>query len=1233
MQQPSAPSSTPSPSGYTLGIDIGTASVAVAAAVNGEVKALDGLIFGDASHPKTFKPNHLERKDTIRRREQARRRQGRWRRLALAFDVLAGKDILPDGSPSPVLESNAWALRSKAVIAPLTNDELLAVLYHISKHRGFVGRQGDEDEKEGKRIRAGIERAEQIIAEQQRKHPGSPMTFGRAMFLQFQATRPAWRKRVHTFVVVKAGKAAAEGTPDAASDKRMTYVRRARIEKEVDAILAVQRQWHPWLDDPIPRERFDAVARAIIRREDATVDDMALVGWHYVDAGRGKAPNPLPATWAELLRGIVFSNRPRKPHLHNIGGCDYYPEDRRVSAAHPLAERYRLLELVANQRWIDDGGAKVPLSPEEQAALLAVLRDGKVGKDGFVSWVTIREALAKVSPANAGWRLAHQTEKAKNGLKGEITRRVWAKRGLLAAWDALDAEAQGAVIEVLADHLVSAEAVMESEAERAALRDVTLALPGGAAAWAFIEGMIATGSLALPEALGLPKKRVSLGKTALKRLCEMIEQGVREMIEQGVRPKDAQDILAEEVGKDMRKQVARFHGRADDADVSMLDVLDYLRERQRLPQHVWRPLFCALRRVEATAKRMGGPPEAVRFEMMRELGMGEKKRSEIVREQVANEKDRAAAIAEIERVLGRPATGQDVLRFRLWRAQRHICPYTGRTMGLAEALNAEIEHIRLDSQGGSNKLGNLLLVAPEANRARGAHPSPLLAMRAGALDRATVEQACLRIARAIKPDIASIEDLLALASEDDQQRKASRKRGKDSTKAEAGGKEGRGKGKDDPGKKDNAAGLHSMLRKLARVLTWDGTLPQAKAGEDSDTAMLRRFASTGHQARLLRQIMAAVWPDVTDVLCVRGEITARLRREKGLERVLLDVRRQEGLRVDPDPLPADWERLDSRERDRIALARFDKRRDHRHHLLDAMVLATTQRGEYMEAVRRRNGEGNPASRYAPQPGQAHPLAAQARHWIAGYVMWHKPDRLPGGSWRAENQPDPADGTPVIIEKSFVRKVLRDGKVGIAQHVQRWAQPPSDVYACLAVWPAKKSRSGFRAGVARLVRIGEFNKPMVDRSTGQPKPGGLTYGAWLRKMQARGKVRLYFKGDLLGVPGEDGQAASCWRVTEFNAKAKNVKVVAMPANQSGESSSKTPSIPRHMPADTPVKKLEFLRWRRLTTPDRLAAWAREQREAERLAAERRRAFDQSSAPTQPVAPMPASADQLDLFAGM
>lgn len=1231
MQQPSAPSSTPSPSGYTLGIDIGTASVAVAAAVNGEVKAVDGLIFGDASHPQTFKPNHLERKDTIRQREQAQRRQGRLRRLVLAFDVLAGKDILPDGSPSPVLESsNAWALRNKAVIAPLTNDELLAVLHHISKHRGFVGRQGDEDEKEGKRIRAGIERAEQIIADQRRKHPGSPMTFGRAMSLHFnsQAPRLAWRKRVHTFVAVKAGKVDAKGTPDAASDKRMTYVRRKRIEEEVDEILAVQRQWHPWLDAPIPRERFDAAARAIIRREDATAADLTLVGWHYVDAGRGKAPNPLPATWAELLRGIVFSNRPRKPHLHNIGGCDYYPEERRVSAAHPLAERYRLLELVANQRWIDDGGAKVPLSPEEQAALLAVLRDGKVGKDGFVSWTTIREALAKVSPANAGWRLAHQTEKAKNGLKGEVTRRVWAKRGLLAAWDALDAEAQGAVIEVLADHLVSAEAVMESEAERAILRDVTLALPGGAAAWAFIEGMIATGSLALPEALGLPKKRVSLGKTAITRLCAMIEQGVR--------PKDAQDILAEEVGKDMRKQVARFHGRAADADVSMLDVLDYLRERQRLPQHVWRPLFCALRRVEATAKRMGGSPEAVRFEMMRELGMGEKKRSEIVREQNANEKDRAAAQAEIERVLGRPATGQDVLRFRLWRAQRGICPYTGRTMGLAEALSAEIEHIRLDSQGGSNKLWNLLLVAPEANRARGAYPSPLLAMQAGALDRATVEPACLRIAQAIKPDIASIEDLLALVSEDDRQRKASgkrgsRKRGEDAPKAKAGGKEGRGKDKDDPGKKDKAAGLHSMLRKLARVLTWDGTLPQARAGEDADAAMLRRFASTGHQARLLRQILAAVWPGVTDVLCVRGEITARLRREKGLERVLLDLRREEKLPVDPDPEPEGWDQLDARERDRITLARFDKRCDHRHHLLDAMVLATTGHAEYQNAVRAMRGNGNPASHHAIKNRcDAHPLAEQARHWIAGRVMWQKPDRLPAGKWRADTQPKKADGSRAIIKKSFSRKVLRDGKEGIARHVQRWNQPSSDVYACIAVWPAKKSESGARACVARLIRIAEFNKPMVDRSTGQPKPGGLTYGAWLRKMQARGKVRLYFKGDLLGVPGEAGQAASCWRVREIKAEATNVKVVAVPANQAGTSHTQKPSIPRHIPDGAKVK---FMRWRRLTTPDRLAAWVREQREAERLASERRRAFDQSSEPTQPVAPMPASADQLDLFAGM
>lgn len=1212
MQQPSAPSSTPSPSGYTLGIDIGTASVAVAAAVNGEVKAVDGLIFGDASHPRTMEPNYKAHRRKLRMSAQQDRAKGRLRRLAIAANILRESLGIGSGSEARQAAGVAWAYRSHAPVGRVGVEELLAILFHVAKHRGFAGRgEDDEDEDdpdEGKKIREGIERAEQIIAEQQAIH-GDPMTFGRAMFLHFHPPGKS-PKRIQTY----ARENKATGVVS-----RMTYVRRKRIEEEVDAILAAQRQWHPWLDDPIPRERFDAAARAIIRREDATADDMALVGWHYVDAGRGKAPNPLPATWAELLRGIVFSNRPRKPHLHNIGGCDYYPEERRVSAAHPLAERYRLLELVANQRWIDDGGAKVPLSPEEQAALLAVLRDGKVGKDGFVSWATIREALAKVSPANAGWRLAHQTEKAKNGLKGEVTRRVWAKHGLLDAWDALDADAQGAVIEVLADHLVSAEAVMESEAERAALRDVTLALPGGAAAWAFIEGMIATGSLALPEKLGLPKKRVSLGKTAITRLCAMIEQGDR--------PKDAQDKLAEDVGKDIRKQVARFHGRADDAPVSQMDVLTYLRTRQRLPQQVWRPLMYALRRIEAVTKRMGGPPTAVRFEMMRELGMGEKKRAEIVREQNANEKDRAAAQAEIEQALGRPATGRDVLRFRLWRAQRHICPYTGRTMGLAEALNAEIEHIRLDSQGGSNKLGNLLLVAPEANQARGAHPSPLLAMRAGALDRATVEQACLRIAQAIKPDIASIEDLLALASEDAQAGKKKSRKKKVEEKPEATDEvEDRRKGKDGKeGDKDKGPGLHWMLRKLARVLTWDGTLPQAKAGEDSDAAMredsdaamLRRFASTGHQARLLRQIMAAVWPDVTDVLCVRGEITARLRREKGLERVLLDVRRQEGLPVDPMPLPPGWSLLDARERDRIALARFDKRCDHRHHLLDAMVLATTQRGEYQEAVRRRNGEGNPASRYAPQPGQAHPLAAQARRWIDGWVMWHVPELHPNGPWFTENpptknglvknnsfgkKPKPTDAKKRAYRKSEYHQktitnwfITKDRSGKEHRHARL-----EDGYACLACWPD---------GRYEVVTNYRFNV--------RPADGGATYGERLRRQAARGEVHLFFRFGMVFVRSVENPGF--YVVKSFAPSQENIKLRR--ANQAAVDfeidikMTMAGVLLRQVPGSGALLSMA-------------SAWRREQQERDRALAA---SACEQAMPS--VIPMPASADQLDLFAGM
>ncbi len=121
---------------YTLGLDIGTGSVAAALIDSDENELIDIFIrtFAVAEVPKTGESLNLQRRTARGTRKRLRRRayrQLRLRRLLQQHGVL-------NSTEADILQGHdVWNLRAAGLDRALTSMEWAAVLYHLSKHRGF----------------------------------------------------------------------------------------------------------------------------------------------------------------------------------------------------------------------------------------------------------------------------------------------------------------------------------------------------------------------------------------------------------------------------------------------------------------------------------------------------------------------------------------------------------------------------------------------------------------------------------------------------------------------------------------------------------------------------------------------------------------------------------------------------------------------------------------------------------------------------------------------------------------------------------------------------------------------------------------------------------------------------------------------------------------------------------------------------------------------------------------
>lgn len=359
----------------TLGLDIGTNSVG-SAWVDSDKKIIEmgvGIFpagIEDSDEKGRGEPKGRERRQARQIRRVLARRSAR--KLALKkFLIESGLLPADEKTREKLWETNPWHLRRKALVEALTPHEFGRVLVHLAQRRGAFGvhvrdeeeDRADEDDNDA-RTGKGKKQGADASADGKIK--------------QAIANASKWRKG-RTFGEAMADEydarqSGAEGQNgpfvirEAIRNRRDSYERcadRAMIHEEFERIWAKQRVLQP--------------AGTALAGKLADADFLA------------RLDEPAPQNErARVFRhaGLIFEQRRTYWSVGTLGRCDLEPTDRCCPVADMHAQYFRVVETVNNLRLSVRGQRPRILTDTERQDVIARLRSQKTG-----SVAAVREAL------------------------------------------------------------------------------------------------------------------------------------------------------------------------------------------------------------------------------------------------------------------------------------------------------------------------------------------------------------------------------------------------------------------------------------------------------------------------------------------------------------------------------------------------------------------------------------------------------------------------------------------------------------------------------------------------------------------------------------------------------------------------------------------------------------------------------------------------------------------------
>lgn len=292
----------PKPDNYTLGLDIGMASVGAALLADDHIIALFVRTFDKAETAKEGESLNKIRRDARLTRRRIRRRAHRLLRLRRLFKRIG---LLPTNLDKTALSADnlsPWQLRAEGLDRRLDPQEWAAVLYHLVKHRGFLSNRKSEAKTDAK---AG-EMLGGVSVNQQRLTKGGYRTIGEM----------AWKD--DHFHAAKRNK---DG------DYSHTFAR-ADLVNELHALFDRQRI----LGNLIANNEFEAAVQGLLLARRPTLSGdrlLKMVGKCTFEPGEYRAPKA-----SHTAERFVWLTKLNNLRISGIGVTRPLTEDERQTLIH-----------------------------------------------------------------------------------------------------------------------------------------------------------------------------------------------------------------------------------------------------------------------------------------------------------------------------------------------------------------------------------------------------------------------------------------------------------------------------------------------------------------------------------------------------------------------------------------------------------------------------------------------------------------------------------------------------------------------------------------------------------------------------------------------------------------------------------------------------------------------------------------------------------------------------------
>lgn len=829
----------------SLGLDIGSNSVGSAWIDTDQREIhLGASIFPagvDERDDKRGAPMNQARRLSRSQRRTIHRRAARKRRLVR---FLMERGLLPRecGKMQEVFDLDPWLLRGRALNEPLTPHEFGRILVHLAQRRGAVGVETDpENEDEGK-VKEGMDRLNALMAER-----------GAASVGQLMCGLITERRREHDGATWQEP---IRNRQYRMPEDQMLFAGRELIRKEFHLLVERQRTF-----------KESSLAPILTDELIAQLDDQRQTD-----------------TWRH--GGYLFRQRRTYWDTGTLGRCDLEPTERCAPMADRHAQEYRVVETVNNIKIERRGETPQPLSENDRAKVMTMLRGplfkkskGKLVPKASASVTDIKQALG-LSPRDKTVRLNIEADESReinsDWFYREVVHGVFTEDRWTSMTEDRKESVNRAILKFNPD---------ESDDEKR-LRE-------GAKSWWGLDDPASERLIAAWKGRPRLEKRLSLSRRAICNLLPLMnrfdEENQRWPTQQEARKAYAKTLKDEHARRRYETGAAGL-GAADRrymrlAKHQIAEGVPALPPAPMLSNPVVRKTIHEVRRhVIAYLRLFGRKPDRVVIEYARGVKDTAKQRNAQLAANRKREEERRAIEKQLrDWNIAESNWKAATLRVRLCQEQKGVCPFSlegpnaNRTITdkmAAEGTEVEIEHIIPEALTGKTMAyNNLVLCFREANRGKGMRtPADWL----GAEKLATMLQ---RLENApIKNNRAKWERLKSLTPDEEGFRNSQLT--------------------------DTAYAARQVAAYISDALFEGKGLPE-RGGE-------RRIFTT------------------------KGEFTARLRADWGLHESTID--RMHGLEAAPSPgqLAADPHLEQSTRR---ARKEGKDRTDHRHHAIDALVTA------------------------------------------------------------------------------------------------------------------------------------------------------------------------------------------------------------------------------------------------------------------------------------------------------